>query len=279
MKPGDPPRIPYRYKIPPTVQPDFRQVEAAIRTGDVLSTYAQDIHLGRLGDGGKRRPAMHVFICEIELSLTQHLFASFWPDPPYGIPTDYSVCLPGSHSGRHFVAFVASHVMRLHLCPVSAPRTHPKLGSGIMVANIAGQHCMMTDVHSEGRPTQILSHIKHTPSFAENILFNGIIGSGQRLEESLKCYKESCWSSFHPEAWAFTEEARLIEAFAGTPRRIRRTFWETLQTFSNDRLAQQKVEGIVSEFYGEKTLKEFTRGIDHLLATQRFGDEDVIIIG
>lgn len=273
------PRIPYRYKIPPSVQPEFSLVEKTIRTGELLGQYTNDVQLGRLGDGGKHRPTIKTLACTLELSLTQHLLATFWPDPPGGIPSAYTACPPDSHSGRHFVAFVTSHVMRVHLCPISAPRTHPRLGgSGIMIGMVAGQHCMMADTRGEGRATKILLQVKQSPSFAENLLFNAIIGSGQRLESSLMAYKESCWSTLHPEAFTFTETQRLAKAFSRSSRAVRRPFWNALEDFSNDRMRQQKIHELIREFYGERILKEFTSGLDRILGTQLFDDENILVI-
>lgn len=272
------PRIPYRYKVPPKVQPEFRYVEAALRGGEILGQYPNNIQLGRLGDGGRHRPTIAAPVCTVEVSLTQHVLATFLPAPPGGIPAAYTGCSPETHIGRHFSTFVASHVMRVHLCPVSAPREHPQLGPGILIGLVAGQQCMMTDTRGEGRATKILQSMKNAPAFAENLLFNAIVGSGQRLESSLLAHKENCWSTLHPEAWSFTETSRLARAFGSSSRSVRRSFWKALEDFANDRMREQKVQDLVREFYGERILKEFTSNLDRILGTQMFEDEDIIIL-
>ncbi|MEO5927461.1 MAG: hypothetical protein ABIO72_02040 [Patescibacteria group bacterium] len=269
--------VPYRFMIPPEVQPDFRQLDRAIRDGQILSSFPQIVRLGRLGDGGKRRPEVVMLNCELDMG-PHRLMAHFWPDPPGGIPQEYSTCSPHSHNGRHFAAFVTSHVMRIHACPISAPRTHLKMGPGMMIGMVAGRSCMLVDHRREDKPTQVLSHINQSPSFAENLLFNAIIGSGQRLESSLVSYKATVWSQYHPEAFTYTESARLEHAFAATPRVVSQEFWTMLRTFSDSDLAQAKIHGLLKDFYGVKVVRQFTDQIDRILSKKQFNDEDIRIL-
>lgn len=200
----------------------FRRVEAIIRQGEFLAWDPIQIRLGQIGDGGKRRPTVYEFLCEME----DGLMATFRREDE-GIPQSHSKVPVASHAKRHQAVYAVSQTGGFEIAPVCAYREHAVLGRGTLTAMIDGVSFLFVDITT--RDTKGIRNLRAPMALEEAYVFDYVVGSGQRSEESLVVDEMGCVrSQCHHEAFSWTESRRLEAAFKNTPRAISQDFFDRL---------------------------------------------------
>jgi hypothetical protein len=104
-----------------------------------------------------------------------------------GVPAPFTrVADPRTFAKRQFLAFVFSHLFNLNLVPVSYPRELTNLGMGSLIAIPVADPFLQIDLLSEDRRT-VARRPPHRRRGAMGaaVVFAGLIGAGQRFEETV----------------------------------------------------------------------------------------------
>jgi hypothetical protein len=242
--------IPY-LQVDASVPLPFRRVEEIIRAGEFIDWDPMHVRLGQIGDGGKRRPDVYEFTCEME----DGLLAVFRSETD-GIPQAYLHVNVSTQTDRHQAAYAVSHIGGFELVPVCARREHPQLGWGTLTAMIDGVAFLFVDPAT--RDTKGVRGLRGACALEEAYAFDFTIGSGQRIESSYVVDAQGVVrSQCHHEAFSWTEDARIEKAFSNSSRRISEVFLRRFDTLSRENFQSLRLRAILSDRIPDSDREQF----------------------
>ncbi|MFA5936113.1 MAG: hypothetical protein WC787_04670 [Patescibacteria group bacterium] len=265
-------RIPLPYlQFDPSVSMTFSRVEDIIKKGEFVDWKPMATQLGQMGDGGKRRPAIYEFMCE----MTDGLMALF-RSKEYGIPQPFSRVSTASHGTRHASAFIVSHTGEFDLCPFSAERIHPDFGEGTLTAMLDGIPFLFVDPITRG--TKGVRDLRKPMALEQAYLFDYIIGSGQRCESGLVVSEEGIvYDQYHHEAFSWSEDRRLEEAFRNSTKTISREFWNKLEAMLPGTFKAQRVKNTLTDTIGEEATEKMFSYLHKVFLDKYLGNVRILV--
>ncbi len=231
--------IDYRY-VEPT---DAHAVERIIREGAFKKWLPSTVILGQIGDRGLKRPSITEFDC----AMADGLKATFRAES-FGIEAMFSPVPLEQHAKRQFAAYLFSATLGLNIVPICAIREHPNFGLGSLTAQVYAWPFLHT---REGQTIIRMGRPEDRIPYAEALLFERIIGAGQRLESSLlRDRHRRILSQNHQEAFSDTENGRLEVAFVRAGETISMDFWEALNGSGKFAMRWARLERILPDLIG-----------------------------
>ncbi|MDF1496489.1 MAG: hypothetical protein P1P90_00325 [Patescibacteria group bacterium] len=200
-----------------------KDILKALKIGRVVNSMKISHRISPFGAGAENTPIITEYIWELEVGL----MVTFRPDTG-GIQENVEYALDRQNF-RQILAFEASHVLGLSICPASSLRISQTLGPGSCTARFRCTPYSVTKymedrITDQGRPLYLET------SLVEAIVFDYIIGSGHRKESSYMIdEKGRVRSCHHYEAFSFIAEDELIGAFARTNQTVSVQFMRMLR--------------------------------------------------
>jgi len=251
--------IDYRYGDPT----DNHAVERIIREGKFEDWEPTTVTLGQLADKGMKRPSITEFTCLMEGGLV----ASFRAES-FGIEAMYTTVPSDQHAKRQYGAYLVSATLGLNVVPVCAIREHPKFGTGSLTAGLFAWPFLSLQ---NGRSVA-LKGSADSVRFAEALLLNRLIGSGQHLESSLvRDRHRRVLSQYHQEAFTYTEDRRLEFAFKEAGETISPEFWEALNGSGQHYMRWARLERVLPDAIGAEVAGNFLQAYDLLVNKRKLG--------
>lgn len=218
--------IPIRYRSTPPQNWTVAMAEPLIRGETPVSMQALDVRLGQLGDRGLRRPSLMEILCVMPggLHATHRIVGQ-------GLEVPFTRVPSASHPLRQFLAFAVSHTLGVHIAPVSFPRELTTAGPGSLTALPDAEPFLFVNLLAEGRRTLARNLPWRRPgAFGAALVFDGLIGSGQRFESSAVAGPDAIVRTiFHQEAFSYDLDTmtRLAAALRAKPE-VLKTFGDAL---------------------------------------------------
>lgn len=219
--------------------------------------------LSRFGSSSEHRPLVTEFICELENGL----MASLRLDKG-GIQDGVEFVLSGQ-AQRHILAYELSDALGLHICPAAVRRGILRHGSGAISGRIA---CTPLGVYRymQDRITDTGSLAYDPLSYTEAVIFDYIIGSGQRPESSYMIDEQKVVrSTHHYEAFSFLGEERLQQELSQTILTVSPGFMRQLTANYRSGFQFLLVRSKIIEEFGEEVWFLVEERLKEVVFTQK----------
>jgi len=263
--------------VNPSATIGFAEAERSLIHDPIDSCVSNEIYLGQIGDGNKARVPIAEFMCGLKGS---GLLITFRARDLGAIPQIFSRVPVATHPLRHRMAFVVSHFGNFNLCPLTYVREHPGLGLGTFTATVFAEPFLLLGTLKNGKTGTVSRRVlTREQSHPEALLFDYLIGGGQRMESShVVDTRQRVILQYNHEAFDFNDNARdrrIAAVFDGTSRRISPQFWRSFAELSDEgSMSSRRIRGELQPL-GREAVNNFFERHREVFRERRLGDVEI----